>query len=274
MTRKRSNIAGDDVPRAAALRPKKLIKQNWLAHTQSATHKRAKDMRAELESEAQRSRNIGENLVRLVLQTIREAGSRQDFERKVVDFYKMGGRVGRFNHSEKFMKASQEQGDEQAAAMDTAASASQPEPNKVFERPQPRPRGGNRVLALTAASMLSPDCIPGYTAAGRRGVEERRRRLGQSPTHFNSVTGIAAGAACWAPRIDAAARAGDGGVGWGAVDHLSDMDMVHMPAEMSMETVVPIDFQEAWAEAQRCVNERMVAAAVEAGDPVVLDIGR
>eukprot|EP00873_Tetraselmis_striata_P041380 jgi/Tetstr1/461644/TSEL_006744.t1 len=46
--------------------------------------------------------------------------------------------------------------------------------------------------------------------------------------------------------------------------------MVHMPAEMSMETAVPIDFQEAWAEAQRCVNERVVAA-VEADDPVVLD---
>eukprot|EP00873_Tetraselmis_striata_P001648 jgi/Tetstr1/421912/TSEL_012812.t1 len=38
-------------------------------------------------------------------------------------------------------------------------------------------------------------------------------------------------------------------MGWGAVDHLSDVDMVHMPAEMSMETAVPIDFQEAWAEA-------------------------
>eukprot|EP00873_Tetraselmis_striata_P033259 jgi/Tetstr1/453523/TSEL_040491.t1 len=43
--------------------------------------------------------------------------------------------------------------------------------------------------------------------------------------------------------------------------------MVHMPAEMSMETAVPIDFQEALAEAQRCVNERVVAA-VEADDPV------
>eukprot|EP00873_Tetraselmis_striata_P006851 jgi/Tetstr1/427115/TSEL_017318.t1 len=43
--------------------------------------------------------------------------------------------------------------------------------------------------------------------------------------------------------------------------------MVHMPAEMSMETAVPIDFQEAWAEAQRCVSERVVAA-VEADDPV------
>eukprot|EP00873_Tetraselmis_striata_P018615 jgi/Tetstr1/438879/TSEL_027388.t1 len=43
-----------------------------------------------------------------------------------------------------------------------------------------------------------------------------------------------------------------------------------MPAEMSMETAVPIDFQEAWAEAQRCVNERVVAA-VEADDTVVLD---
>eukprot|EP00873_Tetraselmis_striata_P026819 jgi/Tetstr1/447083/TSEL_034521.t1 len=46
--------------------------------------------------------------------------------------------------------------------------------------------------------------------------------------------------------------------------------MVHMPAEMSMETAVPTDFQEAWVEAQRCVNERVVAA-VEADDPVLLD---
>eukprot|EP00873_Tetraselmis_striata_P008331 jgi/Tetstr1/428595/TSEL_018587.t1 len=46
--------------------------------------------------------------------------------------------------------------------------------------------------------------------------------------------------------------------------------MVHMPAEMSMETAVPIEFQEAWAEAQRCVNERVVAA-MEADDLVVLD---
>eukprot|EP00873_Tetraselmis_striata_P013109 jgi/Tetstr1/433373/TSEL_022658.t1 len=66
-----------------------------------------------------------------------------------------------------------------------------------------------------------------------------------------------------------AATAGDG-VGWGAVDHLFDVDVVHMPAEMSMETAVPIDFQEAWAKAQRCVNER-VAAAVEADGPMVLD---
>eukprot|EP00873_Tetraselmis_striata_P025316 jgi/Tetstr1/445580/TSEL_033352.t1 len=70
------------------------------------------------------------------------------------------------------------------------------------------------------------------------------------------------------PESATGAAAGDG-VGWGAVDHLSDVDMVHMPAEMSMETAVPIDFQEAWAEAQRCVNERV--AAMEADDPVVLD---
>eukprot|EP00873_Tetraselmis_striata_P017559 jgi/Tetstr1/437823/TSEL_026463.t1 len=41
-------------------------------------------------------------------------------------------------------------------------------------------------------------------------------------------------------------------------------------AWLAKETAVPIDFQEAWAEAQHCVNERVVAA-VEAGDPVVLD---
>eukprot|EP00873_Tetraselmis_striata_P022114 jgi/Tetstr1/442378/TSEL_030504.t1 len=54
------------------------------------------------------------------------------------------------------------------------------------------------------------------------------------------------------------------------MDHLSDVDMVHMPAEMSMETALSIDFQEAWAEGQRCVTERVVAA-VEADNQVVLD---
>eukprot|EP00873_Tetraselmis_striata_P022178 jgi/Tetstr1/442442/TSEL_030566.t1 len=48
--------------------------------------------------------------------------------------------------------------------------------------------------------------------------------------------------------------------------------MVHMPVKMSMETAVPIDFQEAWAEAQRCVNERVVARGGGGRyDPVVLD---
>eukprot|EP00873_Tetraselmis_striata_P010972 jgi/Tetstr1/431236/TSEL_002055.t1 len=46
--------------------------------------------------------------------------------------------------------------------------------------------------------------------------------------------------------------------------------MVHMPAEMSIETAVRVDFQQAWAEDQRCVNEPVVVA-VEADDPVVLD---
>eukprot|EP00873_Tetraselmis_striata_P021698 jgi/Tetstr1/441962/TSEL_030167.t1 len=49
------------------------------------------------------------------------------------------------------------------------------------------------------------------------------------------------------------ADAGDG-VGWGAVDHLSDVDMVHMPAEMSMETAQAL----AWrfrAFAERRVTE-------------------
>eukprot|EP00873_Tetraselmis_striata_P009911 jgi/Tetstr1/430175/TSEL_020006.t1 len=242
---------------------------------------------------------------------------------------------------------------------------------EVSERPQPRPRGGNRCIALTGLDALARlhsrlhDSWP-----ARRGVAPA---AAWTVADALSVAGVAAGAA-WAPRIDAAARslqparvrhhpadvlaftevaaawlakaravlaerhrrrgarraggagqssvvpspalpsvaafrgvaappvvaptppevgapaghpgsqasrarypppptrpspAGDG-VGWGAVDHLSDVDMVHMPAEMSMETAVPIDFQEAWAEAQRRVNERVVAA-MEANDPVVLD---
>eukprot|EP00873_Tetraselmis_striata_P017493 jgi/Tetstr1/437757/TSEL_026411.t1 len=246
-----------------------------------------------------------------------------------------------------------------------------PTGQEVSERPQPRPRGGNRGLALTSLDALARlhsrlhDSGP-----ARRGVAPA---AAWTVADALSVAGVAAGAA-WAPRIDAAAMslqparvrhhpadvlaftevaaawlakaravlaerhrrrgarraggagqssvlpspalpsvaafrgvaappvvaptppevgapaghpgsqasqarypppptrpspAGDG-VGWGAVDHLSDVDMVHMPAEMSMETAVPIDFQEAWAEAQRCVNERVVAA-MEADDPVVLD---
>eukprot|EP00873_Tetraselmis_striata_P010489 jgi/Tetstr1/430753/TSEL_020538.t1 len=246
-----------------------------------------------------------------------------------------------------------------------------PTGQEVSERPLPRPRGGNRGLALTGLDALARlhSRLHGSGPA-RRGVAPA---AAWTVADALSVAGVAAGAA-WAPRIDAAARslqparvrhhpadvlaftevaaawlakaravlaerhrrrgarraggagqssvlpspalpsvaafrgvaappvvaptppevgapaghpgsqasrarypppptrpspAGDG-VGWGAVDHLSDVDMVHMPAEMSMETAVPIDFQEAWAEAQRCVNERVVAA-MEADDPVVLD---
>eukprot|EP00873_Tetraselmis_striata_P037349 jgi/Tetstr1/457613/TSEL_044180.t1 len=185
-----------------------------------------------------------------------------------------------------------------------------PTGQEVSERPQPRPRGGNRGLALTGLDALARlhSRLHGSGPA-RRGVAPA---AAWTVADALSVAGVAAGAA-WAPRIDTAARslqparvrhhpadvlafteiaaawlakaravladrhrrrgarraAGDG-VGWGAVDHLSDVDMVHMPAEMSMETAVPIDFQEAWAEAQRCVNERVVAA-MEADDPVVLD---
>eukprot|EP00873_Tetraselmis_striata_P036646 jgi/Tetstr1/456910/TSEL_043580.t1 len=185
-----------------------------------------------------------------------------------------------------------------------------PTGQEVSERPQPRPRGGNRGLALTGLDALARLHSRLHdNGPARRGVAPA---AAWTVADALSVAGVAAGAA-WAPRIDAAARslqparvrhhpadvlaftevaaawlakaravlaerhrrrgarrAADDGVGWGAVDHLSDVDMVHMPAEMSMETAVPIDFQEAWAEAQRCVNERVVAA-VEADDPVVLD---
>eukprot|EP00873_Tetraselmis_striata_P000144 jgi/Tetstr1/420408/TSEL_011523.t1 len=181
---------------------------------------------------------------------------------------------------------------------------------EVSERPQPRPRGGNRGLALTGLDALARMHSRLHDSGpARRGVAPA---AAWTVADALSVDGVAAGAA-WAPRIDAAARslqparvghhpadvvaftevaaawlakaravlaerhrrrgarrAAGNGVGWGAVDHLSDVDMVHMPAEMSMETAVPIDFQEAWAEAQCCVNERVVAA-VEAGDSVVLD---
>lgn len=54
---------------------------------------------------------------------------------------------------------------------------------------------------------------------------------------------------------------------------LSGVDMIHMLTEMSMGTAVPIrpSFQQAWADALRCVNE-MVAAAVGSDYPVALCI--
>eukprot|EP00873_Tetraselmis_striata_P019640 jgi/Tetstr1/439904/TSEL_028311.t1 len=159
---------------------------------------------------------------------------------------------------------------------------SAPTGQEVSERPQPRPRGGNRGLAPTGLDALARlhSRLHGSGPA-RRGVAPA---AAWTVADALSVAGVAAGAA-WAPRIDAAARslqptrvrhhpadvlaftevaaawlakaravlaerhrrrgarraAGDG-VGWGAVDHLSDVDMVHMPAEMSMETAVPIDF--------------------------------
>eukprot|EP00873_Tetraselmis_striata_P021166 jgi/Tetstr1/441430/TSEL_029676.t1 len=174
--------------------------------------------------------------------------------------------------------------------------------HEVSERPQPRPRGGNRGLVLTGLDALARlhsrlhDSKP-----ARRGVAPA---AAWTVADALSVAGVAAGAA-WAPRIAAAARSlqparvrhhpadvlafTEVAAAWLAKaravmaerhrrrgarraggDHLADVDMVHMPAEMSMETAVSIDFQEAWAEAQRCVNERLVAA-MEADDPVVLD---
>eukprot|EP00873_Tetraselmis_striata_P017466 jgi/Tetstr1/437730/TSEL_026384.t1 len=137
-----------------------------------------------------------------------------------------------------------------------------------------------------AARSLQPACVrhhpadvlaftevaAAWLAKARAVLAERHRRRGARRTIVSVAVARIAVRRCVPGRRSApgccphAARAGDG-VGWGAVDHLSDVDMVHMPAEMSMETAVPIEFQEAWAEAQRCVNERVVAA-VEADDPV------
>eukprot|EP00951_Prasinocladus_malaysianus_P016905 scaffold132378_cov43-Prasinocladus_malaysianus.AAC.1 len=77
---------------------------SWVAHLNSTIHKKACEFEGQIDEEERKTREIGENLARLVLQTIREAGSYQAFERKIVDFYLMGGRVGRFNHSSKFMR--------------------------------------------------------------------------------------------------------------------------------------------------------------------------
>ena len=84
------------------LQPRRL-KQNFIGHLESTTHSDACTTEADREREAEKNVKIGQNLTRLVMQTIREAGSYQSFERKVFDFYEMGGRVGHFSHSCKFI---------------------------------------------------------------------------------------------------------------------------------------------------------------------------
>eukprot|EP00873_Tetraselmis_striata_P018023 jgi/Tetstr1/438287/TSEL_026854.t1 len=132
-----------------------------------------------------------------------------------------------------------------------------------------RRRGARRAGGAGQSSVLPSPALPSVAAfrgvAAPPVVAPTLLEVGAPAGH----PGSQASRARYSPPPTRPSPAGDG-VGWGAVDHLSDVDMVHMPAEMSMETAVPIDFQEAWAEAQRCVNERVVAA-VEAGDPVVLD---
>eukprot|EP00873_Tetraselmis_striata_P004346 jgi/Tetstr1/424610/TSEL_015132.t1 len=132
-----------------------------------------------------------------------------------------------------------------------------------------RRRGARRAGGAGQSSVLPSPALP--SVAAFRGVAAPPV-VAPTPPEVGAPAGHPGSQASRARYPLPPARpspAGDG-VGWGAVDHLSDVDMVHMPAEMSMETAVPIDFQEAWAEAQRCVNERVVAA-MEADDPVVLD---
>eukprot|EP00873_Tetraselmis_striata_P042684 jgi/Tetstr1/462948/TSEL_007896.t1 len=145
----------------------------------------------------------------------------------------------------------------------------------------PARRGVAPAAAWTVADALSVAGVAAGAAwAPRIDAAARSLHPARVRHHPADVLAFTEVAAAWLAKARAVlaerhrrrgARRADGdGVGWGAVDHLSDVDMVHVPAEMSMETAVPIDFKEAWAEAQRCVNERMVAA-VEADDPVVLD---
>eukprot|EP00873_Tetraselmis_striata_P027737 jgi/Tetstr1/448001/TSEL_035303.t1 len=120
-----------------------------------------------------------------------------------------------------------------------------------------------RVRHHPAGVLAFTEVAAAWLAKARAVLAERHRRQGA-----RRAGGAGQSSVLPSPALPSVATRRRGG--WGAVDHLSDVDMVHMPAEMSMETAVLIDFQEAWAEAQRCVNERVVAA-VEADDPVVLD---
>ena len=72
-------------------------------HLLSMRHKKSVDFENERMSEGDRMVVVGVNMCKLVLQTIREGGSYLGFEKKIVDFQLMGGRVGRFNHSKRFI---------------------------------------------------------------------------------------------------------------------------------------------------------------------------
>eukprot|EP00873_Tetraselmis_striata_P022230 jgi/Tetstr1/442494/TSEL_030594.t1 len=145
----------------------------------------------------------------------------------------------------------------------------------------PARRGVAPAAAWTVADALSVAGVAAGAAwAPRIDAAARSLQPARVRHHPGDVLAFTEVAAAWLAKARAvlaerhrrrgSRRAAGDGVGWGAVDHLSDVDMVHMPAEMSMETAVPIDLHEAWAEAQRCVNERVVAA-MEADDPMVLD---
>eukprot|EP00873_Tetraselmis_striata_P007227 jgi/Tetstr1/427491/TSEL_017617.t1 len=127
--------------------------------------------------------------------------------------------------------------------------------------------GARRAGRAGRSSLLSSPVLP--SVATLRGVVAPLVVAPASPPVVDAPAGrpdSQASRAQYPPPLTCPSPAGDG-VGWGAVDHLFDVDMVHMPAETSMETAVPVDFHEARADAHCCVNERVVAA-VEADDPM------
>eukprot|EP00873_Tetraselmis_striata_P027724 jgi/Tetstr1/447988/TSEL_035292.t1 len=98
-----------------------------------------------------------------------------------------------------------------------------------------RRRGARRAGGAGQSSVLPSPALP--SVAAFRGVAAPPV-VAPTPPEVGAPAGHPGGQASRArypPPPPRPSPAGDG-VGWGAVDHLSDVDMVHMPAEMSMET--------------------------------------
>eukprot|EP00873_Tetraselmis_striata_P009598 jgi/Tetstr1/429862/TSEL_019727.t2 len=116
------------------------------------------------------------------------------------------------------------------------------------------------VAAAWLAKARAP-CWPSGTAVGGRAAPvELDNRRQASRARYPPPS----------PSPTRPSPAGDG-VRWGAVDHLSDVDMVHKPAEMSMETAGPeprraAARQQATAWRFRAFAERRMTELVRSGD--------
>jgi hypothetical protein len=78
---------------------RKAVSRHILSNAHMAAHK----ARVAEEARLEMHKNTGLTMGRLALQTLREAGSYKAFERKVVDAYLYGVRVGSINHSTEFI---------------------------------------------------------------------------------------------------------------------------------------------------------------------------
>jgi hypothetical protein len=96
--------AGKRTGKFSCGQPLRTLKHSVKLHLLSTNHKSNVEKIAAGRQRLLHHRQIGINLGRLSLQTIREGGSYAQFEGKVLDFHLSGGLVGDINHSKAFMR--------------------------------------------------------------------------------------------------------------------------------------------------------------------------